>query len=38
MITTRKINQALDLKAEHCMYDKMVKWYHHLKSISWNII
>ncbi len=31
MITAKKINQALDLKAEHCMYDKNGKWYHHLR-------
>jgi len=32
MITAKKINQALDLKAEHCMYDKNGTWYHHLKA------
>jgi len=32
MITAKKINKALDLKAAHCMYDKNGKWFHHLRA------
>lgn len=31
MITAKKINEALNLNAQHSLYNKDGNWYHHLK-------